>query len=273
MNGAVKFDSSAETTDMLIESSLFENCSSTSPGGSVYFKTGECIQEKVCYVNSLADQYGHAFYSIISKGQRCFMKYSSAYLCGHFLQNRCIYTNNGIAQLDSFNMTKEIGHGNPSYGLESVETGSFIQYLNLVNNTANISSNFNAISGAEFKILYSNYVKNDALAESIFYLLSCDPSANIENCCFKENICKFVFYAGSGLTVKSCFYDQSTTSGRSVQFISSRVDSNTISLPRLALKRCYDFSGEKIVFYSCNEKHYAGLFNLLIKSIYISFLI
>lgn len=194
MNGAIIFNSSGETTDLLIDSSIFESCSSTSPGGSVFFKTGECIQEKVCYYNSVSDQNGHAYYSIISQGQRCFLKFSSAYLCGNYLTNHCIFTNYGITQIDSFNMTHEIGNGNPTYGLDSVETGSFIQYLNLVNNTANISSNFNGITGVEFKISYGNYLNNDALAEPIFYLLSCSPSASIENCCFKENICKYVFY-------------------------------------------------------------------------------
>lgn len=270
-NGAVQFNSEITTTKLLVDSTDFKRCSSTIQGGSLYFKTGECIQEKVCYYNSTSQSEGHAYYSIIAVNQRCFMKSCSTSLCGKYENNRCVYTNNGIVQLDNFNMSNNIGNGNPTYGIGNEELGSFIKYLNLVNNIAKVKTNFDYCDGADFRIICCNFYKNHGLTNPIGQLLYCMASTNVENSCFKENTCITVFCVASEKTmiVKNCFYDQSATSLGTVRFESSKVDSNTIIFK---IERCFAYFNNNNCTCYDNQK-FQNLVNLLPKSLYISCLI
>lgn len=273
-NGAIRFTKNTESTNLLVEFSIFDSCSSIFHGGSLYFKDGECIQERVCYINSTSDYYAHAIWTRSSPSRQNFLKLSSVFSCGTIEKDTILRLNNGFIQMENLNMSNNI-ESSSGYSLYTEDLWNFIQFSDVINNTAKLQANFYHQNCNNFKIMNCNYLENHAQTAQINVLLFFSQQTTIENSCFKGNKCIYIFQTNGNVivTVMNCFYDMSAVSG-SVQFSSSKSDKNTISITHLDLEECFNFiniHAAKKLSSSCNgnQKHHS-LINYLSKTVYTS---
>lgn len=275
-NGAIKFSNNKETTNLLIESTLFDNCSSKSVGGSLHFKDGECMQVKVCYHNSSSNTQAHAYSSVVTKGKRNYAKMSSFCSCGNFDQNYahhyCIDPDNGIVQLDSVNMSNNIASYRPTFDIDSGELNSYFQFTEFINNTElrAIDVRFAFYSGADLKVSNCNFLKNHGITDPIKRFFFSGSNTTVNNCCFKENNCQLLFESSKTILVLNCYYDNSTVSG-TVQFFFPKSDSDSISLPQIYPDQCFEennINNKFKNFYTCDENsEFQNLIQVLSRSI------
>lgn len=272
-NGAITFSNNKETTNLLIESTLFDNCSSKTYGGSLHFKDGECIQVKVCYHNSSSENYAHAYSSVVTIGKRNYFKMSSVCSCGIFDYRYGIDPDNGIVQLDNVNISNNIASYRTTFDIDRGELNSYTQFAELINNTEkrHTDNPFVLYSGADFKVSNCNFLKNHGLSDPITYLFISGSNTTVNNCCFKENNCQFVFFApAKTMIVLNCYYDNSTASG-TVQFFFPKSDSDSISLPQINPDKCFeenDINNKFKNFNTCDENpEFQNLIQVLSRSI------
>lgn len=277
VNGAIKFSGSSASTKLLIESTLFDSCSSSTAGGSLYYTTGECIQEFVCYYNTSSLSSHQAFSTFLSSNLRNFAKFSSISRSGRLDKDRCINPDSSMVQIDNFNMSYVVGNGNPTYDIDGASANSFIQYTEFMNITQNYEGlcQFNYNNGADFKITNCNFLKNKGLKNPIGYLLFCPASTTVDNCCFKENNCQYAFYTRGTLIIKNSYYESSTTPpGQNIQFISPKNDKNAIPLFHLSLEKCFIENNDIKFQNSCYDNpQIRELIGYIAKSFYISVMI
>lgn len=257
----------------MIESTIFDSCSSTSEGGSLYFNQGECIQKQVCYYNSKSSSSSHVYHSAVTAGQRNFILLAGIQSCGEYEHNYGLNLNNGFIKIDNVNISNNLGISYPIYSINNAESGSFFQFTTFMSNIQKNQGAFAHYAGIDLKIISCNYIKNSGLSNPISVLLDIHPTSNLENCCLLLNNCNTIFYvdAGKTLYVKNCYYDESTTSGGNIQFISPKTNSNTIELSHINLGKCYWKTKQMKCYDSCNENQpYNNLNGIFIKSIFVA---
>lgn len=131
-------------------------------GGSLFFKSGECVQEKVCYYKSVSTHSNgcHAYSVTVTDGQRNLIKYSSACSCGDLTHYICVDPNRGVIGISNLNMSDNIGSSNPTYDIDHAEPRSFLDFSLFAKNLVRYNLVFSSYKGSDFKIANSNFIRN-----------------------------------------------------------------------------------------------------------------
>lgn len=202
---------------------------------------------------------------------------SSISSCGDYEHSYCIDPNFGIAQIDDVNISNNVASGRSGFDIDNGENNSFLMFTSLVNNSdKDTESILNFYGGANLSIIKCNFLKNYGKTIQIGQLLNLNSNTEIENCCFKENDCSYVFSISSGHStiVLNCYYDKSTTSGDSIQFISPKVENSIISLSHYYAENCYEIQQYKNrIDYTCHIIQFQNMINFEIRSTYILIII
>jgi hypothetical protein len=214
-------------TNLLIESTSFFSCKTSSNGGAVYFSNsgGQCVLHEVCgydccTTNSNSHQFAYIYVNndISSKN---YINYSSIVRCVNEVSGThyMLYLGCGKICCPSVNMSMNkcyyrIFYCNP-LGDSNSFTCSF-SYSSFTDNTATGHTCFFLWNGANFEIKSCNILRNAHTvypnSEGIIYTCG---NVMIDDSCILENKAYYTFRQGSSytITISNCTVDSTSNNG------------------------------------------------------------
>ena len=203
---------SLDSTKMLIEKSLFQNCTSSGESGygTIYFlPQGNCVLSKICAYNCSASMVSFSFVWC-SEGD----EYKN-----HVLDSSVCYCNSGgqgvlyhffgIVVISSLNFSSNT-YSDCSIGCISYSpaiTGK-IAFSSITKNTAELG----VVVFENTNILSSSNIINNKLNQDTGGIICISSfSLEVKDSCILNNIAKYTFYGESsakGITVNNCTLDE-----------------------------------------------------------------
>ena len=215
--GAINFTTSKDTTKTLIEDTDFYKCSNTiGRGGSLYFSTeGECVQNRICSLNSNSAKYNMYCYVNVSN----IAKYKNKILnssisgSGNLYKDKKgnIYLKNGEIEINSINISYTDLNSVSLFSMQNYISSSRASFSILSNNTDNEPSNIYIYfySSSETLLIKScNYLTNNLTA----IICASNAYVHVVNCNFINNIGRneYFYHDYSGnITIDGCYIDKS----------------------------------------------------------------
>ena len=239
--------------NLLIEDSMFFNCSSTTNGGVLYFdcpSNGNLTMEKICAnscfaTNSFQFAYMNLHASKINK-----VNYLSLTKCSpdHLSRQHNIRFNSGNVSLNNYNTSYNRLH---SYSALSITSSISIslKFLTIVDNlvTQSIAIDLQLSHNFQLNISYMNVIGNNSPNTAVFYLLYGKYFMN--NCIFIDNFNTLFQYVYHSSYPGFCSISQSWVRHQSsfiaggyitLSGISTLHTTATLSLSHFSTYYCYN---------------------------------
>lgn len=219
---SVSFSSNSDDTLVLVEDSIFSNCSSQNAGGSISFSTkGRFSQQRICSYKSKTTSDG-VFCKIVSNNQyNISIKDSSISSSGDdtFPGSRNIYII-GSADILSVNSSFAKINGRCLFDITSVSSNSAILFSTFSNNTQKGSWNeawINGNANIKFDIKFCNFMNNKGTSAGALIYLD-NLALTLSNCSFQGNSGNsWRFYKASGsYIVEYCYITDRQGDGNNV---------------------------------------------------------
>lgn len=205
---SVSFSSNSDDILVLVEDSIFSNCSSQKAGGSISFSTkGRFSQQRICSYKSKTSSDG-VFCKIESNNQyNTSIKDSSISSSGDdtFPGSRNIFII-GSADILSINSSYAKIYRRCLFEITSVSINSAILFSTFSNNSHKEDCNEASIDGnsnIKFDIKFCNFMNNKGTSDHSLICLF-NLALSISNCSFQGNSYRFYKVSGSYI-VEYCY--------------------------------------------------------------------
>lgn len=253
----------------MISESLFLNSYSSKDGGSIYISSRDCIQYRVCSINSTVNK---------TSGIGCH-SYNTAYYRNFIIESSisksagsiaCIWAWQGNQIIDSTNISYTKCHDDAAYFLWSSDSNQ-INFTSIFNNTANEHYIMFHLNYYYSYISRCNVINNDITEKGSGIIFS-DCKLEISLCVFSSNYGPCLFYnqnlfnKDGYIIVDQCYLNNPNiskpSSGSSVRL--STTSQFVLNLPHLSIEKCVaDIPLTKTAFH-CRKKTYAPSYTLQI---------
>lgn len=217
-DGAINFITSQDTTKSLIETSEFYNCSNTkqSGGGLYFYRHGECVQNRICSINSNAAKYGMYCWVEISNAAQFKNKFLNSAITQSGKLNKDIIGNihlkNGEIEINSLNISYVDIKASNLYSIRAYQSSSKVTFSTFSNSTDTWPSDNNFVyfdkSSYVLLIKSCNYLSNNLN----IIISASNASVNVVNCNFVKNIGRNYYFYHSKIgyiSVNDCYIDSS----------------------------------------------------------------
>ena len=214
----------------LLEESVFNNCSSTSSGGSVFYnceQLGQIVQKRTCYYKSLAKDNMAFYHRPKLADSKNYAFDVSIYKCGEN-ESKGSYTFSAVygeILISNINCTNNKCGSCSSYYSSILANPVICNFSTFRENNQSGSKSFYFNSGslALHQIFsYCNVIENKCRTTYKQILFCCKYIVDVDHSIFLNNIAPFMFYQETymaGLTISDSYVDNnSTSSGGYVAF-------------------------------------------------------
>ena len=186
--------------NLLIQDSMFFNCSSDVSGGVLFFQcpnNGNLIMERICGNSCFAPNYQFSFIDIHSTKKNILI-YCSITKCSpdHLSRDQVLTINNGNTSINNFNSSHNRLYTNSVFSLTSTlnVNMSFLTIVdNLVTNSVAISMN---LGSSNCDISYLNLIGNNSPSGYVIYMYY--SFYFYRNCIVIDNFNSLFYYIYSG---------------------------------------------------------------------------
>ncbi|EAY07615.1 hypothetical protein TVAG_334270 [Trichomonas vaginalis G3] len=239
-SSAINFQTSKDTTKLLVDTSQFLNCSNSKAGGSLFFSSeGECVQDRIISDSSKVTTtytYGVYCYSDVSNKESFQNKILSSSITKSGENNlgyRNIYLKNGKINFTNSNISHSKCNGRSVSCFESYLTDSKVLFSIFYDNKDNTPSDaapVNLYNSPSSNILFE--ATNFQNITDYWLVYAYKSPTNLTKCCFSNNnISQYYFYGDSAkITVDRCFIDVSPIKGGTVEITNEIKDTSNIDI-------------------------------------------
>ena len=194
---------------MLVELSIFKNCTSESDGGCVYQSSGNFVMNKCCGVRCYTpSNSGQFVYTSLASGRKNNVLDSSISLSyngdsGCYSSTLDLQYGNIIVK--TVNLSKNKCQWNAAFACSPSSNGtSSVSFASINENNSTSRTCFFGRPTNGHELVFSNIINNQC-SDSNFGIIYTNNPLCIKNCCILENIATIWFHCiGSTISIISC---------------------------------------------------------------------
>jgi hypothetical protein len=245
-------------TYLLIESSSFFSCKTSSQGGAIYFSNsnnGQSVLHTLC-VNDCngGSVWGQQVCAFVSNNalSKNYINYSSFTRCVNY-QSESLSIYSGKVCCPSINLSmNKLSYYSGIYFCAYVDSNSVTCSLSYTTITDTYSSSHSCIlfctTGAKYEIKSCNILRNTQGSLSSYGTIYTYGNTMIADSCILENNANYIFYQGSSqytFTLSNCTVDSTSNNGY-LTTLSTVTKSFILALNHMSTQNChseYDSAG------------------------------
>lgn len=203
----------------MVEDTTFAECSNTSNGGSLYFKSNShFIQDRSCYFKSDGNTLAYYIYTSDSSDMKLFFNLSTIYCCGRSItdHSHTIYVYQGPEKSSNINITQNKCNSWSGYVHETGNTEFKWNFNNVYKNSQTSAGTFHFDTNTMKYINNCNIIENTKIEVSSNAIISVNGDITFEACCIKNNKPEPLFSQYNGgfkIILLSCYFDSTKVTG------------------------------------------------------------
>lgn len=250
-DSSISFTSSSENTKILTEDTSFSRCSSSTYGGSIYFKDkGQFSQNRVCSYRSKTSQDGVFCHITVSNLYKNNLFDSSISFSGDDTNTgNCNIYMRGSCNISNINASRAKLYCRCLFNIGNINNESTIIQSTFANNSQTSTDSYyyssyigGTSSSIGFKILQCNFLNNIGSVNS-YSALICSVNLNtlISNSSFIGNTKNtYRFFKGSGsMKIEHCCIKDTQPDGGSPNIVNTINEKSTAILSHFSTFECY----------------------------------
>ena len=233
-NGGALCISTSDSSKVLVEKSMFVNCSASSDCGAIYVgNDGSCVISEVCG------------YGCTAKSSRLFSEITCTSDAQH--KNDLIYSSIALSRNEACSFTNVIKGGIVSYknnnfsnnkckdcpafwfnpSTSSSDVACFFYYNSISNNTATESRVVSFSNGGPFETKFCNIIDNEISVVTNYAIIWTNRKLTIENSCIIKNCATYTFPSSGNTNIKNCTLDSNVDSKKTGNIVIESITRST----------------------------------------------